>query len=90
MRRRTPLQSLQRPDRLQPRVPLTPEEIIALKERIQYNQAQFSILMEMFNCAVHHYKSLYQDYRALSVRLSTLSQRDKLDLRLLDQHGCLL
>jgi len=87
MRGRTPLQSLQRPDRLQPRVPMTPEEIIALKERIQYNKAQFSTLMEMFSRAVHHSQSVHQDYRALTVRLSALPQRDQLDPGLLDQHG---
>jgi hypothetical protein len=30
MKRRTPLQSLQRPDRLEPQVPLPPEEMLAL------------------------------------------------------------
>jgi len=57
MKRRTPLQSLQRPDRLQSRVQLTPKEIIALEELIQYNKAQFVKLKEIFNHAVHQYKT---------------------------------
>jgi len=76
MRRHAPLQSPQHPDRLQPRVPLTPEDIIALKERIQYNKVQFSTLMEPFIRAVHHSQSVQQDYCALPARLSALPQRD--------------
>jgi hypothetical protein len=64
MQRRTPRQSLLRPTRLPLRTPLTPEEIIALKDLVQHNKTQCAALVEKFHCALDEYTSLQQHFKA--------------------------
>ena len=54
-------QRLVRPKRLPPRTPLSPEEILALKEQVQYNKTRFAELVHLFQQVMEQCRAL-NDY----------------------------